>query len=119
MSKVDEAIVEIDAALAEMAPAHEGLRDYQRLNIKPETKAAVDAAIAQYDRRKDLLLGAKTNLERLVGDGYPTLDIPDVSVVVKEDLDEQKRTIDAALAQFSSVPPATDLGLSAGAPEPK
>lgn len=119
MSKVDEAIIEIDAALAEMAPAHEGLRDYSRLNVSAETKAAVDSAITQYDRRRDLLVGAKTTLERLVGDGYPTLDIPDVSVTVKADLDEQKRTIDAALAQFSAVPPAVDLGLAADPPVPK
>ncbi len=118
MSKVDEAIVEIDAALVAMAPAHEGLNDYNALDIKPETKAQVEAAIVQYDRRKLLLETAKAHLEALTGDGYPVLDIPDVNASVLADLQENAATIAAALAEFTSNA-AASLGLTPNPPLPK
>jgi hypothetical protein len=46
------------------------------------------------------------------------LEIPDVSLSVKRDLEANAKTIQDALAQFTSNAPAT-LGLSAAPPEPK
>jgi len=101
-----------------MAPAHEGLNDYSALDIKPETKAQVDAAIALYDTRKTKLEAAREGLVSLVGNGYPVLEIPDVSASVLADLQENAATIEAALAKFSSNAP-TSLGLSGAPPVPK
>lgn len=118
MTKVEEAITEIRAALAEMEPIHEGLRDFARLNIHEDTRADVDAAIRQYDTRKAFLEAALLHAENLVIDCYPALDIPDVTLSVLADLEENKRTIDAAIAEFHSNA-AGNLGLSAGFPEQK
>lgn len=116
MSKVDEAIVEIDAALAAMAPIHEGLRDYYVLDIHPDTKVNVSSAIDLYDKRKAKLDSARATLTALVDDGYPTLDIPPVVADVYADLLENKATIDAALAQFKAIDEATTLTIVPGTP---
>lgn len=118
MSKVDDAVVEIDAALADMAPKLEGLEDYRRLNLKDATQAQVQAAIDQYSRRKALLEQSRATLAALQGDGYPDLTIPDVSISVLEDLQENADTIEAALKQFKTNA-ASGLGLGAGQPQQK
>ncbi len=118
MSAVDAALAEIDAQLAYIAPIHEGLRDYSRLNLNPDTLVEVNGAIALYDHRVALLTTAKTALEALNGDGYPDLTIPDVSLSVKADLDANQATITAAQAQFHTNA-ASGLGLAGGEPEPK
>jgi len=118
MSKVDEAISEITSALTDIAPKHEGLRDFSRLNLHPDTMQAVQAAIGQYDRRVALLQDAKEKLVNLRNDGYPELDIPEVTEAVLTDLKENEATIEAALKQFHPETAST-LGLSSGAPVPK
>lgn len=116
MSKVDEALVEVNAALAAMAPAHEGLRDFSKLNIKAETLAEVNEAIGIYDARKSYLDEAKRVLENLIGNGYPALVIPPVQETVFADLSEQETTISAALSQFSAIAEAATLTIVPGTP---
>lgn len=116
MSKVDEAIVEIDKAMADMAPIHEGLRDYYLLDIHPDTKIAVSAAIDLYDRRLALLAGSRSALTSLVSDGYPVLVIPPVVGQIYADLLENKSTIDAALAKFTPIDEAATLAIVPGIP---
>lgn len=117
MTKVEEALAEVNAELARIAPIHEGLRDYALL-VSSATKAAVEAAIALYDSRKSYLEQAKTGLEQLLTNGYPVLDIPPVEKAVFDDLAAQKATIDAAIAKFS-VNEATSVAITAGTPEEK
>jgi len=116
MSKVDEAIAEIDTALADMAPIHEGLRDYYLLDIHPDTKISVSAAIDLYDRRLSLLTTSRTALTNLVSDGYPVLVIPPVVAEVYADLQQNKATIDAALAKFAPIDEAATLAIVPGVP---
>lgn len=117
MSKVNEALAEIDAAILAMAPAHEGLRDYAMLNIAAETRVQVLAGITIYDRRLGLLLAAKERLELLLADGYPTLEIPPVEDEVMLDLKANSATIDAALGRFWAKPPeAVTLTIVPGDP---
>jgi len=118
MSKVDEALAEIEAALAAMAPAHEGLRDFALLNLQDDTKTYVNDGIGQYDRRKGLLGNAKIHLEKLITDTYPTLRLPDASISVKADLSQNVGTIGAAFSEVTSEP-AVSLGMTASEPETK
>lgn len=118
MSQVDEAIVEIDAQLAILNPQYEGLKDYQRLNLHPDSMAAVQAALQVYDRRVGLLMTVRDLLGRLVADGHPALTVQQVSGDVLADLQDNQATITAALSQFAS-DPATRLVLSAQPPTPK
>ena len=118
MSKVEEAIVEIDLALLAMASVHEGLRDYSRLNLGPEALVVVQAELDRYDARFTLLGTTKTALEALVADGYPALVIPAVTETVLNDLRANASTIEAALTQFTTNA-AGNLGLSGSEPELK
>jgi hypothetical protein len=113
MSAAQDAITEITAELEAIAPVHEGLRDYALLDIQPATKAEVDAAIAVYDRRVALLEKTRTALEELVSDGHPGIPTREISQAAFMDLQENKRTIDAALSRFASNA-AVELGLQAG-----
>lgn len=115
---VPAGLAEIREKLAEIPPQHEGLRDFARLNLKPETLAEVRVSLEQYDRRVRVLTAAQTALEQLVADGYPDLLPRKVSDLVLQDLQENEATIAAALKQFTSNDPAT-LNLSAGPPEAK
>jgi len=109
MSAVDTALAEVQAAITAMAPAHEGLRDYALLDLKPETKAVVDAEIARYDLRLSWLLYVEDALMNLVDNGYPTLAPAEIPEDAMEDLQENKSTIDAALGIFR---PNTAVGMS-------
>lgn len=118
MTKVEEALAEIQAELARITPIHEGLRDYYSLNVKPETKTVVNQAISLYDQRKLRLEQAQSALQALLANGYPVLDIPPVEQVVFADLAAQKASIDAAMEKFS-VNEATTVAIVPGTPTEK
>jgi hypothetical protein len=118
MSAVDDAVAEIDAQLATLSPQHEGLKDYQRLNLQPDTLTSVGQALAVYDRRVSLLTRGRDALTALQADGHPAFDVQQVTAAVYGDLAANQATIAAALAIFASDPAAT-LGLSASTPEAK
>lgn len=118
MTAVEQALAEIDQAIADMAPAHEGLRDYALLDIKAETKAQVNAAIGLYDQRLSHLTTTKDRLQQLLADGYPTLEIPAVEKAVYDDLKENEATIAAALARFKQNE-AVSLSIVPGTPTDK
>ena len=110
-------IAALTAELEDIEPKHEGLRDWARLNLKPETGAEVRALIDDYDRCVGLLTALRAALEALVAAGYPILRVREISPEALADLEANKRTIEAAFTQF--VAAATTLGLAAGAIEAK
>lgn len=118
MSAVDTAISEITTTLTTLAPQHEGLRDYARLNIEEATRREVTDALEDYDRRKQLLESAKAANQALVADGHPDLPLREISASALADLQNQLDTITAARGLFASNA-ATTLGLTAGTAEPK
>lgn len=118
MHAVAEAHADIVAALAAIAPAHEGLRDYARLNLSAATVTEVKASMAVYDKRVKALEVAKAAIEALLADGYPALEPRTVTDAVLTDLRANNATIAAALAQFRPEGAAA-ITLTAGAPEPK
>lgn len=115
---VAAALAEILATLAAMAPEHEGLRDFQRLNLQPETLTEVQASLQDYDRRVAKLLAAQASIEALLADGYPALDPRKIADAALEDLQQNARTVEAALARFASNA-ATRLSLAAAETEEK
>lgn len=118
MSEVDEAIVEIKAAIEALVPELEGLRDYARLNLKPGTAVEIQSATQDYMRRGQLLEASLEALESLVGDGYPDLAVREIAAASYQDLVDQQTTLNAALDKFASNS-ATSLNPVVGAPEPK
>jgi hypothetical protein len=115
---VDQALDEIDARLAVLEPQYEGLQDFARLNLHPDTRREIEQSIEQYDRRLAVLRVAKEALERLRADGHPDLDVREIVDSAFRDLQDNAATIQAALAQFSSGQ-AAGLRLSSGPAERK
>lgn len=115
---VEQALVEITGRVAEFAPQHEGLRDFQRLNLKEETQVEIATFIALYDQRLAVLLAAKAALEALMGDGHPELPVREISPEALADLKENASTIESALLRFGSNK-AVSMQFSAAPPEPR
>lgn len=115
---VDEALEEVSAAILALEPVLEGLYDYSRLNIQPETLTIIQNTIAEHERRKALLTAAELGMTQLLEDGYPLLPVHEVNQLVYEDLAAQEESISAALAHFQQAT-AASLGLEPGAVEPK
>lgn len=115
---VDEALAEIVEALGEVEPLLEGLRDFARLNILPETLAVVNDAITEHERRVNLLTTSKGALEALLADGYPLLPVHEISQAAYADMSDNHTSIDTAFGHFSPNT-ANALRLSAGEVEPK
>ncbi len=113
MTKVEEALDEINNRIAVFAPQHEGLRDYSLLNLAAPTRQEVQALIAVYDRRFGHLLRTKESLEQLMADGHPDLAVREVEFPILTELKENAATIEAALKMFVSGA-ATGMNLSSG-----
>lgn len=119
MSAAQDALAEVEASLAELAPIHEGLRDYAALNLQPPTKDIINAAVLRYDQRRDALLAAKAALDALINDGHPEIPVSAIPEAAYADLQINQSTITAALGKFAPDTSAPTLGLSAGTPESK
>lgn len=114
---VDNAIVEVQASLDALAPQHEGLRDFLKLNIDESVRPDVQAELDLYDKRVNLLNGALQAMRALVGDGYPAIPVREVTGTGFTSLQDQLTTITAALAKFTS--DAGSLNLKGGTVQPK
>lgn len=114
----EAARAEIVVALKQHKPILEGLRDFARLNLRPETAAKVANAITDYERRQAHLEETERALTALLQDGYPDLPVREVEQDVFDDLQDQAESIDAALAKFTPEM-AARLNLTRGATEPK
>lgn len=115
---VQEALDEIRNTLDNIAKEHEGLRDFARLNLQPETLAKVQELLTFYDTRTQLLINAFNALEALINHGHPTLENFEVVQSVFNDLKNNNDTIEAAFAKFRPIF-ATSLNLTSGIPETK
>lgn len=108
---------ELEAAKAVLVPQIEGLHDFARLNIKPETLAKVQEATVDFERRLGLVDAAQTALNNLDADKYP--DVPERSVIaaVYDDLADNVNTIQAAFAKFATVEEAVKAEIIPGTPQ--
>lgn len=118
MTAVESAIKEIEDALAVIQPQLEGLRDFDRLNIDPDTHALVQTAIVDFDRRVQHLLSSKATLEALMTDNYPEVPVREIPQNSYRDL---KANVDTILAAFGKFTPneAANLKIISDSPEPK
>jgi len=114
MAEFDNLKTELLAAKASIEPQIEGLHDFARLNIKPETMTVVNAAIVDFERRLGLIVAALAALDALENDKYPTLERLSVNDDVFEDLKDNVDTIEAAFKQFENE--AFAVTITAGTP---
>lgn len=110
---------ELEAAQAVLLPQIEGLHDFARLNLQPDTLVVVNQAIVDFERRRDLQVAALAALQALSGDNYP--DVPERAVIqaVFEDLQDNVSTIEAAFSKFEEIGQATTVTVKPGAPTHK
>jgi hypothetical protein len=86
----------------------EGLRHHlEPKDLEPRDRAEVEALLADYQRRERLMVdldarasGTDDAVVALLADGYPILPVRDVDPGTFEALDQNRRTIELALAQF-------------------
>lgn len=119
MSKVAEAVIEIDAALVTFAPDIEGAEDFQRLNITGDAQQSINVLHDADIRRRGLLQAAKIACELLIADGHPTIIKQSVAPAILDSLEEQIRTLQSFLARLNKRAEATDGTLEFGTPVPK
>lgn len=118
MSKVDDALTEVEAELAIFGPKFEGLMDDERVNILAPTRQEVIGVRARVERRISLLIHLQEASKALIADGHPQFEIEDADDSVLADLDNQIATMQAARTLFQSNR-ATAVTLTAGEPEQK
>lgn len=118
MSAIETAREEVNARAAALLPVQEGLRDFARLDLQPETRAAVEDAL----RACDLLVAAMESFvaasDALLTLGYPDFPRRDVSDAALADLQQQLETLAAARAAFQR-DEARTIGIVPGVPEPQ
>jgi len=122
---IDTLATEVQAATLPVAAVLEGLEDYLSLDLRADTRAEVDALLAEYQRRRDLL-GALTHalattraaIESLLADGHPTLPRREVAPEVLVDLDGNLVSLSAAHGSFSARLLTTDGALEIGPETP-
>lgn len=110
---------ELATAKAVILPQIEGLEDFARLNLKPETLPQVQSATVDFKRRLDLINAGLAALDALTQDNYPEVPERDVVQTVYEDLRENVSTIEAAFAKFEAIPEASKAEITPGTPELK
>jgi hypothetical protein len=118
MTKVDEAIAELEASFEAAKPEAEGLADFSRLNLEADAMQEVQLAQQRYARRIQLLDTAHAALVALAADGHPDLPVREINAAALQSLRSNSETILAALAKFSSNA-AVAIELKAAQPAPK
>lgn len=116
MPNLENLQTELLEAKAVIEPQIEGLHDFDRLNIKAETKSIVGSAIIDFERRLKLIDEALVSLNNLVGDSYPNVPQRDVAEAVYTDLEDQVKTVTAAFAKFAVNEEAVTATITAGTP---
>lgn len=108
---IQSIVVEADTAAVALLDPIEGATDDLSLNIKDETRTLVQGRLDDLLRRKALLKKVMqsarqliTDIEALLADGYPVIAVEEVSALVYQDLDDQRRTQAAFFALIK--PPA-------------
>lgn len=115
---VEQALAEVQQQIDQFTPELEGIHDFRRLNLPADTQQQVFNQLEVYDRRMALLANALGALQALLADGHPGIAPLEVSPQQLADLQDQQRTIDAALAKFTG-PVASKFDITSSTPEPK
>jgi hypothetical protein len=110
---------EITTAHDTITPQIEGLHDFARLNLKPETLTKVQNTIVEFERRRDLMEAALGGINNLSDDGYPEVPVREVIADVYNDLAENVSTIEAAFKKFAPIDEAMSATIVPGTPETK
>ena len=115
---VDDALAEILTALEQIEPLLEGLKDFQRLNLNPDTMSIINATIAEHEQRQAKLSASRDSHRALLADGHPFLPKHEIPQAAYSDLAANDNSISVAFAHFMPET-AADLGLKAGEKQPK
>lgn len=104
----------------------EGLRhDLEQQDLEPRDRTEVEALLADYQRRESLMQTADARasgtfdaVTALLQDGYPELPVRDIDPATFEALDQNRRSIELAQAQFRPRAITTEGKSEVGAEQP-
>lgn len=102
-----------------LSPQIEGLHDFARLNLKPETLTSVQAAMTDFERRLSLIEAALAALKNLADDQYPDVPQRDVLAGIYADLRDNVSSIEAAFSKFNALGEAVTVVITPGTPVEK
>jgi hypothetical protein len=119
MSKLADLKSELLNAKTSIEPQVEGLNDFARLNLQPNTLTTVQAAIVDFQRRLDLIDDTIQALDALMADGYPDVKQRAISEQAYVDLNNNVITIETAFKKFSPTSDTVTVTITAGTPRPK
>ena len=118
-ANLDNYKAELLAAKKLIVPQIEGLHDFSRLNLHPDTADIIAQAIVDFERRLALINTSLDSLDALNNDNYPTMDARLVLAGIYADLKDNVSTIEAAFGKFEPEPQAQTVTITAGTPETK
>lgn len=110
---------ELQAAQAVIIPQIEGLQDFAKLPLQPDTLTAVQSATTDFSKRRDLQQAVLDALAALAADGYPDEPNRPVTQTIFTDLQTNLQEMEAAFAKFASIGQATQVVITPGTPAPK
>lgn len=99
---------ELQAARPPLAGIMEGLvHDLEHKDLEARDRTEVEALLADYQRRENLMQaldahasGTFDAVGALLADGYPDLPVREIDAAAFEALDQNRRSIELAQAQF-------------------
>lgn len=112
------------AALDDNQTAVQGPLDVDRKLLPLEDgkdQAEVANDIELLERRLKLIVAARKSVQALLDNGFPEIPVEAVGNEVVADLEDQRRTLDAAIARFkpsTAAAKGTIEGLTTGQPRP-
>ena len=119
------------AELLEARPSLAGIKEglehgLEQRDLEPQDRAEVEALLGDYQRRERLMVdvdarasGTFDAVSALLADGYPNLPERDIDAAAFEALDQNRRSIELALAQFRPRAITTEGTSTVGPEEPK
>jgi hypothetical protein len=97
------AIAEAQTHQTQIAPELAGFQNFARIDLREDTRADIQTAIADYERRKALVEAYLKAADALADDGYPELPIRKVLASRYEELKQNQAESAAALAKFAPI----------------
>lgn len=97
-----------------LEPQVRGLDDLLHASISPTTGISVRDVYTAHHRRLLLVRDVIAAIDALDDDGYPTMDVTEVSNPVYGELQEQLSDMLAALDEFEPVRPAFEIAITLG-----
>lgn len=119
MANTDALQDELVKALAVIEPQIRGLHDLAEVSISAPLVEQINEQIVVRERRRDHIQAVLDALKALEEDGYPAMANAVLRPSMFVELQREETDLDAAVAVFEALSPATTLTITLGVPTEK